>query len=1223
MGKLFSKIGKRIEKTPFKVLFASILIFAILITGAIKVNMATGNETLVNTDNDAYISNHNMEKEFGGDAIMVLFEGEERDLFRQDNMEKMWNVEQRLKYNDNIFSFMGPASIVHQITDKQTSIIKGNVFTMGDGLGEMSEKLSEIGSELGDKDVPDPEEMENKLNSMMSEINPDNMMDEMMGQQKAELEDKMLPMSDGLGQMGERLTDIGKELGSKDVPNPEAIEEKLNGLTGMMDPNNPIFKEIEEDSREMQENIGDIGEKLGQAGGMLTQEADELPKKLEEMVTGMEDLDPDVMEKELEEEFTKIEANFTGKLDEIKDNINMEIPDSLKNAPEELEKLEETLPVLQGLPEQLRGMAEEVEDDQVKMQLNLMAQMLEERVKELPNLEGMAEALEGLPAGSDQVDKALEEMKEELVGQINGMKENIQNIIPDSQAGNPKEEIEEMSGQLAQLGELGENLTNISNQLENADNMMPDTSDLLNGIQAQMNQEIVSMRDNLSGGISPDELGQMSGGFVTMGDNLNQLSSGISQMVEGGEMLPDASEALSGMTDQMEVTIDEMKSNLSNGMSPEDLETMSEGFITMGENLNKISEGLETFHEKSDMMVPNFPHNQKELDNILYEDDGSLRDVFEDTVLDDNHHMIMIKLDGNLEDEVKDEIYADVSNALDEEEFEDIDYIVSGKPVLDSSLREEMKSNMMYMVGFAVVIMFIILNLVFKVRWKVLSLGIIFVSVIATLGLMGHLSVSMTMVSMAVFPILIGLGIDYSIQLQNRYEEEKSVRTTLNQIGTAVGIAVLATVLGFISLYASPVPMIKDFGKMLTIGVIISFIGSIFLLMPVLRARDIVDNKEATAHNEKIEKESFIDRLLGGTAKFVTKFSLLVIIISTVLAGIGLIADQSVGVETDIETFMPQDMDALDDIRYVRDIVGSTDQMVLFMEDENLLSENNIEWMQNTIKDIERDYSDQVTDIKSIDSLVDNFSEEDDLSIGEYKDIINEVPEGQKKMFLNEDENKGVILMNIKHMATEELEIFVEDINSELQDAPMDVSITGKSVLDVEMVKGLTEGRVKMTILGIGLVFLALLIVYRSFFKALIPVFPIILIVGMSGGIMRILELKYTPITATLGALVLGMGTEMTIMLLERYLEERNQGRDKEDAMSTTMKKIGKATVASGLTTVGGFSVLMLSKFVILKDFGLMTVINISLALMSTFVILPAILWILDRFIVEEKLKNE
>lgn len=70
MNKLFSKLGSRIEKTPFKVLFITIIIFAIMIVGAIKVNMATGSETLVKTDNDAYISNYAMESEFGGDAIM-------------------------------------------------------------------------------------------------------------------------------------------------------------------------------------------------------------------------------------------------------------------------------------------------------------------------------------------------------------------------------------------------------------------------------------------------------------------------------------------------------------------------------------------------------------------------------------------------------------------------------------------------------------------------------------------------------------------------------------------------------------------------------------------------------------------------------------------------------------------------------------------------------------------------------------------------------------------------------------------------------------------------------------------------------------------------------------------------------------------------------------------------------------------------------------------------
>ncbi len=56
------------------------------------------------------------------------------------------------------------------------------------------------------------------------------------------------------------------------------------------------------------------------------------------------------------------------------------------------------------------------------------------------------------------------------------------------------------------------------------------------------------------------------------------------------------------------------------------------------------------------MMIPYFPHNQKELENILYED-GNLRDIFSDTIIDENHMMIMIKLKGNLEDSEIDSIF--------------------------------------------------------------------------------------------------------------------------------------------------------------------------------------------------------------------------------------------------------------------------------------------------------------------------------------------------------------------------------------------------------------------------------------------------------------------------------------------------------------------------------------------------------------------------------------
>ena len=159
-------IGQRIEKSPIKVLLISIIVFAILITGAVSVRMATGNETLLMTDNEVYKSNYAMEDSFGGDSIIVLFEGDEEKLLEQNNLQKMWNVEQRLKYEDNIFGIMSPASIVHQITDKQSVEIKKQILAISEGLNEMSGKLIEIGTELNKKDVKDPKEIEEKLNNL-------------------------------------------------------------------------------------------------------------------------------------------------------------------------------------------------------------------------------------------------------------------------------------------------------------------------------------------------------------------------------------------------------------------------------------------------------------------------------------------------------------------------------------------------------------------------------------------------------------------------------------------------------------------------------------------------------------------------------------------------------------------------------------------------------------------------------------------------------------------------------------------------------------------------------------------------------------------------------------------------------------------------------------------------------------------------------------------------
>src|SRR5690554_38013 len=679
----------------------------------------------------------------------------------------------------------------------------------------------------------------------------------------------------------------------------------------------------------------------------------------------------------------------------------------------------------------------------------------------------------------------------------------------------------------------------------------------------------------------------------------------------------ETAKALEQMEDKISSELQDMQSNFSGGVDPDQLMEMASGLATVGENLDTIASALDMFYAKSGMVVADIPEEQEELDEIFIDDD-SLRDVFANVYPDENHALMLVKLDGNLEDAEKDAVQTELTRLLDEQDFAELDYVVTGKPVLDTSLRAEMKDNMQSMVALAVAIMIVILLLIFKVRWRILPLVTVFIAVLATLGLMAHLSIPMTMVSMAVFPILIGLGINYSIQFQNRYEEEHSLKATLAQMGPAIGTAVFATVLGFVALFISPVPMIQDFGKMLTIGVIISYLAGIFFLLPMVYIRDRFFSADRTPKVIKLNR-------LGGMLQKLTgkllRYSVVILVVAVALAAWGIYADGKVGVETDIETFMPQDTEALEDIHELRDVMGSTDQVVLYLEAEDVLERENWDWIADKSQALAQQFPDIIVETQSIASLVDTMAQ--GASYDEVLDIIEDIPASQRKMFLSADHDRAAINLNIEHLAVEEVQIFVQELERAIQDTPMDVSITGKSILDVEMVEGLTSGRTQMTFLGLGLVLLVLLLVYLNFFKAFIPVFHIILIVGLSGGIMSLLGLKYTPLTAPFGALILRIGTEMTILLLERYIEERKAGLDKLEAMKTAVGKIGVAILASGITTIGGFSVLMISRFEILKDFGLMTVINMSLALFSTLVVLPSLIYLLDRWIVGAKLKKK
>ena len=82
--------------------------------------------------------------------------------------------------------------------------------------------------------------------------------------------------------------------------------------------------------------------------------------------------------------------------------------------------------------------------------------------------------------------------------------------------------------------------------------------------------------------------------------------------------------------------------------------------------------------------------------------------------------------------------------------------------------------------------------------------------------------------------------------------------------------------------------------------------------------------------------------------------------------------------------------------------------------------------------------------------------------------------------------------------------------------------------------------------------------------------------------------------SVTLGALVIAIATKFSVLLSERHRQERAAGHDMVGALRRTYRHTGAAVAASGVTAIAGFGVLVLSDIAMLRDFGLVTLIDLQ-----------------------------
>jgi uncharacterized protein len=571
------------------------------------------------------------------------------------------------------------------------------------------------------------------------------------------------------------------------------------------------------------------------------------------------------------------------------------------------------------------------------------------------------------------------------------------------------------------------------------------------------------------------------------------------------------------------------------------------------------------------------------------------------------------------------------------------EYVVTGAPVVVDAISRALKDALLLLVGVAIVVMAIVLLLAFRSRLRLLPLLLALASVAILFGLLDLGGGSLTMASVAVLPILIGLAVDYAIQFQARLDEVEATgatgaaaaRTAANLSGPTIATACLATAAGFLVLLLSPIPMVRGFGVLLVIGVLLAFalvLTAGFAALSMRPSKSPGDGpsggwrrrgdhpEEALATGGMVgpcgDRTRPPERALQSLVNFSIGRPLVILAVGVLLAAIGWGVGTQIDTVSEVRQLAPGNLGAIKDLNTFEDATGTTGDLEVLIEAPDLTSPKTIEWMAGFKQRILK--ADDVTAGPAL---------SDFLTKGEgkvTKSGIEATLEALSAYSLRQvaplDPKTGKIghlaLMGfgIRSQTADEQKQLIDSVRAQIGDPPpgVKVELAGLPVIAAEAASGLSSSRYWLALAGLGAVALVLLALLRSFRRALVPLLPTVLATGWASLLIWLTGIPLNPMSAALGALTIAIATEFGVILSGRFEQERSIGLDVATALRRAYARTGAAVLASGLTAIAGFAVLIASDIRMLRDFGAVTVIDLAAALLGVIVILPATLTLIE-----------
>ena len=554
------------------------------------------------------------------------------------------------------------------------------------------------------------------------------------------------------------------------------------------------------------------------------------------------------------------------------------------------------------------------------------------------------------------------------------------------------------------------------------------------------------------------------------------------------------------------------------------------------------------------------------------------------------------------------------------------------------------------------VLLFIIATLWFvfrKLVWIIVPISSCFFSVLIMIGLLGLLGWKVTVISSNFIALMLILTMAMNIHMSTRFLQLKKINPNLknseiilmttSKMFWPIIYTVLTTICAFLSLIFSEIKPIIDFGWMMTLGLITSFIIT-FTLLPTLL--NFFSNEKIEIQEEKKSK---ITLFLGNISIYNKKTIFSITLVAIILSVIGI---SRLEVENSFINYFNKNTEIYQGMKLIDEKLGGTTPLEVILKFSKLEKEipkdkedeDFEDWSDDENQNDEKYWftKDKIDRIKKVHNYLDELPQigkvlsfasiiqvatqlNDNKELGtlEMGVLYSKIPNSIKKEivdpYISVKDNEARISVRIKdsqeNLRRNEL---IKKINYDLENKiglkKDEFKLAGVLIL----FNNLLQSLFKSQILTLGFVMMGIFIMFLILFKnlklSIIGVIPNFIAAFFILGIIGLLGIPLDMMTITIAAITIGIAVDNSIHYIYRFKEEYNQNKNYEQTIRLCHSTVGVAILNTSITIVFGFSILVLSNFIPTIYFGIFTGIAMLLAMISVLTLLPNLILTIKPF---------